>query len=105
LEIKADGEEGGGVRGMNADGFANLLPSSTRAGTACLRPDVPRVDLASLIFGCTFEKKENTAQLSTGTIAAQAVCMIKNNLEAETKRLLLLLAAEKAAIAAKVFVP
>ncbi len=53
------------------------VPSSTRAGTEYLRPDVtkedaPKVDLVSLMFGCIFEKKENTARLSTGTIAAQA---------------------------------
>ncbi len=31
------------------------------------------MDLVRLIFGCTFEKKENTAQLSTAPIATQAV--------------------------------
>ena len=60
----------------NADDFASLLPSSTRAGKAYQRSDVTKeddqkVDWVRLIWAP--EKKENIAQLSTGTIAAQAV--------------------------------
>ena len=60
----------------NADDFASLLPSSTRAGKAYQRSDVTKeddqkVDLVRLLWAP--EKKENIAQLSTGTIAAQAV--------------------------------
>ena len=56
--------------------FASLLPSSTRTGKAYQRSDVTKeddqkVDLVRLIWAP--EKKENIAQLSTGTIAAQAV--------------------------------
>ena len=72
-------KQGRGKRNKEiADDFESFLPSNTRAGTAYLLPDVKKeddtkVDLARLIFGCTFEKKENTAQLSTGPIATQAV--------------------------------
>ena len=60
----------------NADDFASLLPSSTRAGKAYQRSDVTKEDdqkgvCVRLIWAT--EKKENIAQLSTGTIAAQAV--------------------------------
>ena len=60
----------------NADDFASLLPSSTRAGKAYQRSDVTKkddqkVDWVRLVWAP--EKKENIAQLSTGTIAAQAV--------------------------------
>jgi hypothetical protein len=37
------------------------------------KEDVQKVDMVRQIVGCTFKKKENTAQLSTGTTAAQAV--------------------------------
>ena len=58
----------------NADDFASLLPSSTRTGKAYQRSDVTKeddqkVDLVRGLFRCTFEKKENTTQLSTGPIA------------------------------------
>ena len=68
---------------------ASLQLSVTRSGTkyqisvgtkedAYQRSDVTKeddqeVDLVRGIFRCTLEKKESTAQLSTGTIAAQAV--------------------------------
>ena len=68
---------------------ASLQLSVTRSGTkyqisvgtkedAYQRSDVTKeddqeVDMARGIFRCTLEKKESTAQLSTGTIAAQAV--------------------------------
>jgi hypothetical protein len=77
--FESHGEAGRGKRNKeNADDFESLLPSNTRAGTAYLRPDVKKedgtkVDLVMLICGCTFEKKENIAKLSSGTIAAQDV--------------------------------
>ena len=68
---------------------ASLQLSVTRSGTkyqisvgtkedAYQRSDVTKeddqeVDLVRGTFRCTLEKKESTAQLSTGTIAAQAV--------------------------------
>jgi hypothetical protein len=62
----------------NADDFASLLPSSTRTGKAYQRSDVTKendqkVDRVRGIWGAALKMKENTAQLSTGTIAAQAV--------------------------------
>ncbi len=51
-----------------------LLHSGTRSGTAYLPSDVPKVDAREL-FRCTF-KKENTDQLSTGTIAVQTVANV-----------------------------
>ena len=61
----------------NADDFARLLPSSTRTGKAYQRSDVTKeddqkVDLVRLLWA-PIEMKENTAQLSNGTLAAQAV--------------------------------
>ena len=74
---KPMGKKGRGKRNEDHN-LASPLPSSTRNGKAYQRSDVTKeddqkVDLVRLMFRCTFEKKENTAQLSTGTIAAQAV--------------------------------
>ena len=69
---------------MVEDDIASLPLSSTRAGTAYLPPDVAKVDVTkvdavksnltySIFAPRTIKKKENTAQLSTNTNAAQAV--------------------------------
>jgi hypothetical protein len=77
---KPIGKKGRGKKNTkNADDFARLLPSSTRTGKAYQCPNVTKEDdqkgfCVRRIFGtCICEKKENVAQLSTGTIAAQAV--------------------------------
>ncbi len=74
---KPMGKKGRGKR--NEEGhLASPLPSSTRTGKAYQRSDVTKEDeqkgfCVRRLFGCTFEKKENVAQLSTGTIDAHAV--------------------------------
>ena len=77
---KPIGKKGRGKKNTkNADDFARLLPSSTRTGKAYQCPNVTKEDdqkgfcVRRIFGGCICEKKENVAQLSTGTIAAQAV--------------------------------
>jgi len=77
---KPIGKKGRGKKNTkNADDFARLLPSSTRTGKAYQCSNVTKEDdqkgfCVRRLFGeCICEKKENVAQLSTGTIAAQAV--------------------------------
>jgi hypothetical protein len=73
------GKTGRGKRNQeNEDDIASLLLSNTRAGTAYLLPhvtkvDVSKVDVARSIWGAALKMKENGAQLSTSTTAAQAV--------------------------------
>ncbi len=72
------GKKGRGKR--NEENYlASPLPSSTRTGKAYQCSDVTKEDdqkglcVRRLFGGCTCEKKENVAQLSTGAITAQAV--------------------------------
>ena len=72
------GKKGRGKRNEE-NHLASPLPSSTRTGKAYQCSDVTKEDdqkgfcVRRLFGGCTCEKKENVAQLSTGTIAAHAV--------------------------------
>jgi hypothetical protein len=80
MDKQSRGKKGRGERETKQpqrqeDDFESLLPSSTRAGTP-LRPatkeDVTKVDWARLIWA-PIKKKENNAQPSTSTTAAQTV--------------------------------